>query len=134
MTYPELLAQIAGYLNRDDLTDQIPIFVSLAESRMQREMRGWWGVAPSLHGGTEVDEAIVIAPLSVGAPTNWLIDHAPDAYLYGALIHSAPYLVEDARLETWGALYRSAMEDLRRENEMAKHPGLLVMRKEIDNA
>ena len=37
---------------------------------------------------------------------------APDLYLYGALLESAPYIKEDGRLQTWGALYRSALDGL----------------------
>ena len=53
---------------------------------------------------------------------------APDAYLYGALLQSAPYLQEDARLESWGALYRSAVDAVNAESRAARWPGKLVMR------
>ena len=33
-----------------------------------------------------------IPALSDSAETNWLLTHHPDVYLYGALLHSAPYL------------------------------------------
>jgi hypothetical protein len=38
-TYAELSTSVAGYLARTDLTDQIPDFISMAELRMQRELR-----------------------------------------------------------------------------------------------
>ena len=59
---------------------------------------------------------------------NWLGEIAPDAYLYGALLQSAPYLQEDARLESWGALYRSAVDAVNAESRAARWPGKLVMR------
>ena len=37
-TYAELKTAIANFLARDDLTDQIPNFIQLAESRMNREL------------------------------------------------------------------------------------------------
>lgn len=37
--YTELQASIANFLARDDLTSQIPDFISLAEARMAREMQ-----------------------------------------------------------------------------------------------
>lgn len=37
--YDGLKASIASHLDRDDLTDQIPDFITLAESRHQREIR-----------------------------------------------------------------------------------------------
>lgn len=64
-----------------------------------------------------------IAALSVSNTSNWVLDQAPDAYLYGSLIHSAPYLVEDARLATWGSLYASALDSLQREGKRAAHSG-----------
>jgi hypothetical protein len=64
-----------------------------------------------------------VPALSDSNTSNWLLDEAPDAYLYGALIHSAPYLVEDARLSTWGALYTSAIDGLQKESDKARHSG-----------
>ena len=50
-----------------------------------------------------------IPTLSDSAETNWLLTHHPDIYLYGALLHSAPYLKEDERAQTWAALYTAAV-------------------------
>jgi hypothetical protein len=44
--------------------------------------------------------------------TNWLLALAPDLYLYGALLESAPYIKEDARIQTWGAGFTTALSDL----------------------
>lgn len=44
--------------------------------------------------------------------TNWLLQLAPDLYLYGALLESAPYIKEDARLQTWAQLASAARDDL----------------------
>ena len=38
-TYSELRTTIASYLNRDDLTDIIPTFITLTENRLNRELR-----------------------------------------------------------------------------------------------
>ena len=43
---------------------------------------------------------------------NWLLTLAPDIYLYGALLESAPYIKEDARIQTWGLGFASALGDL----------------------
>lgn len=43
---------------------------------------------------------------------NWLLAMAPDVYLYGALLESAPYIKEDARIQTWGLGFTSALSDL----------------------
>jgi len=44
--------------------------------------------------------------------TNWLLTLAPDLYLYGALLESAPYIKEDARIQTWGLGFQSARDSL----------------------
>ena len=44
--------------------------------------------------------------------TNWLLALAPDLYLYGALLETAPYIKEDARIQTWGLGLNSALSDL----------------------
>ena len=64
-----------------------------------------------------------IPALSGSNATNWLLTYFPDAYLYGALAHSAPYLGEDARMATWAALLQSAIDGIIREGEQAKFGG-----------
>lgn len=64
-----------------------------------------------------------IPALSDSNTTNWLLDEAPDAYLYGALIQSAPYLVEDARIAVWGSLYAAAVKRLNDTSDAAKWSG-----------
>ncbi len=64
-----------------------------------------------------------VPTLSDSATTNWLLTHAPDVYLYGALIHSAPYLKDDARIQIWAALYQSAIDSLNDSSNDARHSG-----------
>ena len=61
--------------------------------------------------------------LSDSNTSNWLLEYYPDAYLYGSLIHSAPYLKDDARLQTWAALYQSAIDAINAESEKSKFGG-----------
>ncbi|HEX5509834.1 MAG TPA: hypothetical protein VFX37_15140 [Pseudolabrys sp.] len=51
-------------------------------------------------------------PALASNSTNWLLTLAPDLYLYGALLEAAPYMKNDARVETWGALMAAALSDL----------------------
>jgi hypothetical protein len=44
--------------------------------------------------------------------SNWLLALAPDLYLYGALLESAPYIKEDSRIQTWGLGFSTALADL----------------------
>lgn len=44
--------------------------------------------------------------------TNWILTDHPDAYLYGALVQSAPYLKDDPRITVWGTLFTAALDDI----------------------
>ena len=61
--------------------------------------------------------------LSDSNTSNWILEHYPDAYLYGSLIHSAPYLKDDARIQVWAALYQSAIDSINQASEKAKFGG-----------
>lgn len=52
-----------------------------------------------------------IPPLASNG-SNWLLALAPDLYLYGALLESAPYIKEDGRIQTWGLGFSTALNDL----------------------
>ena len=53
-----------------------------------------------------------LTPLSDAASSNWVLATHPDVYLYGTLVQSAPYLMDDARLSVWGGLFTTALEDM----------------------
>ena len=61
--------------------------------------------------------------LSGSNADNWLLLEAPDVYLYGALIHSAPYLVEDERVAMWAQMYSAAVARLNEASESARFSG-----------
>jgi len=54
-----------------------------------------------------------IPALSASNTTNWVLTNHPDAYLYGALVQSAPYLRADDRLAVWGGLFTQALADIK---------------------
>ena len=54
---------------------------------------------------------------------NWLLLEAPDVYLYGSLIHSAPYLVEDERVAMWAQMYSASVARLNEASESARFSG-----------
>lgn len=60
-----------------------------------------------------------IPRLSESVASNWLLQKAPDIYLYGALINSAPYLKEDTRIQTWATYYQGAIDALSTEDDRA---------------
>jgi hypothetical protein len=51
-------------------------------------------------------------PALASNANNWLLTLAPDLYLYGALLESAPYIKEDGRIQTWGLGLTTALNDL----------------------
>ena len=55
--------------------------------------------------------------------TNWLLDNHPDAYLYGTLQHSAPYLQSDERVGVWAGKYQQVIEQITTSDEKAKFSG-----------
>ena len=59
--------------------------------------------------------------------TNWVLTDYPDIYLYGALIHAAPYLADDQRITVWASLYQSAVDSLDRDNKKSRVSGPLRM-------
>ena len=65
-----------------------------------------------------------IPALSDSNTSNWLLTVAPDAYLYGALVHSAPYLKDDARAQLWSSFYQSATDALNAASKKSKNSGV----------
>jgi hypothetical protein len=61
-----------------------------------------------------------IPVLSDSNTTNWLLDEAPDAYLYGSLLQAAPYLAEDQRITTWATLYAGAVASLNNASDKTR--------------
>jgi hypothetical protein len=76
----------------------------------------------------EITYFATITALSADGDTNWLLTAAPDVYLYGSLMQSAPYLKDDARVAVWGGLYAEAVARLERENAKARFGGPLRMK------
>ena len=198
-TYTGLKASIADWLNRTDLTAEIPDFISLAEAQMERTLRTrqmivranasfnveygatpadflevksfkltgtnpptplsfmtidaldaestkftasgrprFFGVVgtqfrlvptPDSNYVTELIYYAKLSKLSSSVATNFLLDSSPDAYLYGSLLQAAPYLQDDARIQTWATLYERALNDLQvADDRGATSGGALITR------
>jgi len=54
----------------------------------------------------------MVPKLSTNNPTNWLLDLAPDVYLYASLLEAQPYLIDDERLQVWAQMYKQAKDSL----------------------
>lgn len=62
--------------------------------------------------------------------SNWLLDGAPDAYLYGSLLEAAPYLHEDERIAVWAEGVKGAFQQLNDLSEDATfNAGPLTVRR-----
>lgn len=57
-------------------------------------------------------------PALASNSTNWMLATYPDAYLYGALVQAAPYLVDDERVMTWGSMFQAALNDIQMSNRV----------------
>ncbi len=66
--------------------------------------------------------------LSDSNASNWLLALSPDIYLYGTLIQSAPYLRDDERLVTWGAIYNKLVEDMHVSDQRTRGQTSVTMR------
>jgi len=78
---------------------------------------------PNEDTNTELLYFAKIPSLSDSNTTNWLLEDAPDVYLYGALLHSAPYLAEDERVGVWAQLYGASIQRLNDSSDDARMSG-----------
>jgi hypothetical protein len=56
--------------------------------------------------------------------SNAFMANAPDALLYAALLEAEPYLMNDARINTWGSLYDRAITTLTKSDESSQYSGV----------
>jgi hypothetical protein len=61
--------------------------------------------------------------LSSTNTTNIFLTNYPDALLYAALGEAAPYLMNDARLQTWGTLYDRAISTISVADQSSEYGG-----------
>lgn len=63
-------------------------------------------------------------PLSSLNPTNVFLSKYPDAILYASLSEAEPYLMNDARIQTWAALYDRAIENIQTSDDKGEYSGV----------
>ena len=64
-----------------------------------------------------------LTKLSGSVASNWLLASNPDIYLYGSLLQAAPYLQDDARIQTWATLYERALNDSQTADDRSASSG-----------
>ena len=78
------------------------------------------------------DSAYTVKLLYYSAPeflsdtntSNAFMANAPDALLYAALLEAEPYLMNDARINTWGTMYDRAIATLTKSDESSQYSGV----------
>lgn len=62
-------------------------------------------------------------PALSSAGTNWLLANHPGVYLFASLCEAAPYIANDARIQTWEAKYQAEKTALQQADDMARFSG-----------
>lgn len=65
------------------------------------------------------------APLGIAEPTNWLLENAPDVYLYATLMEATAFIGNDERLPLWTAAYDRAVAALQASDDRGTWSGAL---------
>lgn len=108
-----------------DKSDQVNHAKSYTSPAFYSLMNGAIEIVPPPSDDIEIEMIYYgkIPALSDSNTTNWLLTKAPDVYLYGALTHAAPFLMDDQRTQVFGQVYLSRVESLREESEKSLHSG-----------
>ena len=64
------------------------------------------------------------AYLSDTNTSNTFMVNCPDLLLYASLLEAEPYLMNDARINTWGTMFDRAMSSLTRSEEKGQYSGV----------
>jgi hypothetical protein len=64
-----------------------------------------------------------IPALSNTNTSNWILANHPDAYLYGALMQSAPWLRDDPRVALWQQAFGQILEDIQTNSDTVESLG-----------
>lgn len=57
-----------------------------------------------------------ITALAADGDANVVLTNHPGLYLYGALVHSAPFLKDDDRIQVWAAAYDTRLQEANEKN------------------
>lgn len=95
------------------------------EPKYYRHVERGFEVFPTADGTYEVELLYYqkIPALTASNADNWLLLSHPDVYLYGALIHAAPYIKDDQRAATWAQLYSAALARVNESGSSASQSG-----------
>jgi hypothetical protein len=94
----------------DNVTDQ-PVYFAIVGDELEL------APTPNEDYTLEMVYRANIPALTSSNTTNWLLTLAPDLYLYGTLLESAPYMKEDERIGVWSAGVQTAIDQLNSHGE-----------------
>lgn len=109
------------YVTPDQAAEEQTVYVGAGKAKFFTMINKQFQLIPAPDGVVEGELTYYakIPALSDSATSNWLLEVAPDVYLYGALMEAAPYLDDQEKLATWGGLLEQAMEAIRIEQSRA---------------
>jgi len=83
-------------------------------------------LAPVPDGVYTVQMLYFAAPafLSDSNTSNVFLANTPDVLLYGSLLEAEPYLMNDARINTWGTMFDRALSSITRSDEQGQYSGV----------
>ena len=101
------------FLSIDALDNEMTKFTASGKPKFFGVVGGQFRIVPTPDANytTELTYYAKLTKLSSSVATNWLLTANPDIYLYGSLLQAAPYLQDDARIQTWATLYERALND-----------------------
>ena len=101
------------FLSIDALDNKAAEYTGSGKPRFFGVVGGQFRIVPTPDATytTELTYYAKLTKLSSSVASNWLLTSNPDIYLYGSLLQAAPYLQDDARIQTWATLYERALND-----------------------
>jgi hypothetical protein len=121
-TNPETPLQ---FLSIDALDNEMTKYTASGKPKFFGVVGGQFRIVPTPDSNytTELTYYAKLTKLSSSVASNWLLASSPDIYLYGALLQAAPYLQDDARIQTWATLYERALNDLQTADDRGASSG-----------
>jgi hypothetical protein len=121
-TNPETPLQ---FLSIDALDNEMTKYTASGKPKFFGVVGGQFRIVPTPDSNytTELTYYAKLTKLSSSVASNWLLASSPDIYLYGALLQAAPYLQDDARIQTWATLYERALNDSQTADDRSASSG-----------
>lgn len=89
----------------DNVTGQ-PLYYTIMGSELEL------AATPNEEYGLEMVYRAKLEALNGSNSSNWLLETAPDLYLYGSLLESVPYTAEDERVPLWSSAVSTVTEQI----------------------